>query len=65
MGYVNNIDAINAYKKISQFPDKSAKYFKTLFHIHSPASYDYKLHSNNHFFVSYQNYPNVQCRQNH
>lgn len=43
MGYVNNIDAINAYKKISQFPDKSAKYFKTLFHIHSPASYDYKL----------------------
>ena len=53
MGKINNLDAKNAYYKIKGFKDKSGKYYKTLFHLHTPESYDYELFKGREGF-SYQ-----------
>lgn len=53
VGKINNLDAKNAYYKIKGFKDKSGKYYKTLFHLHTPESYDYELFKGREGF-SYQ-----------
>ncbi|WP_279155030.1 Spaf_1101 family AAA-like ATPase [Thomasclavelia cocleata] len=43
MAYSNSYDVIKAYNEISKYKYTYGKYFKTLFHLHTPASHDYKL----------------------
>ena len=45
------LDAKIAYKRINEFIDKSGRYYKTLFHVHTPESYDYKLFKNRDNFI--------------
>lgn len=40
------LDAKIAYKRINEFIDKSGRYYKTLFHVHTPESYVNKLFKN-------------------
>ena len=54
MSSTNNLDAKNAYEKICKFSNKSGRYYKTLFHVHTPESYDYKLFIDRENF-SYEN----------
>ncbi|WP_278453879.1 Spaf_1101 family AAA-like ATPase, partial [Thomasclavelia spiroformis] len=43
MTYSKSCDLIKAYTEINKYRYTYGKYFKTLFHIHTPASYDFKL----------------------
>ena len=39
----NYVEAVNAYKKISEVSTTYGSYHKTIFHLHTPQSHDYKL----------------------
>lgn len=45
MTYSKSVDLKKAYKEISDYRYTYGKYFKTLFHLHTPASHDYRLFS--------------------